>query len=119
MKAEFNYVVSPEVSTKICYKYGRVRVQNCCGIYNQWKDNKVHLKTTYQTRQVCWGVCLYIIYVLLQLFIASFFARHAGQRRRLGNKGLIHGKSEEPEKLLCGRNVINVFAVSEQDREDK
>ena len=50
----FNYQVSPELSTQLCYKNYQLRVKNCAGIYHQWKDNSIGLDVYYRTRSIKW-----------------------------------------------------------------
>ena len=54
VSAVFNYQLTPELSTKVCYTDFRVRTKNCLGVYHQWTNNKINLDVWYQWRSLKW-----------------------------------------------------------------
>ena len=70
----FNYVVSPELSTLVCYKYSRLQVQNCAGIYHQWKNNKIRVDVRYQTRSISWSGVSYLEIRYTQGYVQEFLS---------------------------------------------
>ena len=69
VSAVFNYQVSPELSTKFCYKNYRISVRNCAGIYHQWRNNKILLDVWYSTRSVRWCKKWGVPYVSFKIYV--------------------------------------------------
>ena len=92
VRAVFNYQVSPELSTKFCYKNYRISVRNCAGIYHQWRNNKILLDAWYSRRSVRWCRRWRVRYVSLNIGV------------------LLHMCSPllYKSKLLCTGALINI-----------
>ena len=54
VSAVFNYRITPQVSTEVCYTNSPITINNCIVMYHEWPDNRIVIDTWYQTRSLKW-----------------------------------------------------------------
>ena len=78
LSAIFDYRLTPELSTAVCYINSPISVSSCVGIYDEWPDNRIVLDTWYQFRRVEWCRVWGVPYVSLHRYI--YFPIRPGAR---------------------------------------